>query len=131
MIGWIHQRGKDWGRWQRRQVSGWPSTSLMARIRDEGSVGAAIKQHFARLPIQPMPGEIAEFHRAYLAMHETHRRVVEVMYLTRAGRGEKADALGLSISQMYRVLDQAHGFFAGRLGEKSHPSHAAQAGYGK
>ena len=72
MISWVHQRGKDWGRWRDTDETGWPTVSLMHRIRDEGSVGAAIKQHSQRIPVRVMPRAIADFHRVVLTMDETH-----------------------------------------------------------
>ena len=87
----------------------------MHRIRDEGSVGAAIKQHSQRIPVRMMPRAIADFHRVVLTMDELHRSVVEVTYRTKAGRDEKAQALGISKSRMYQLLDQAHGYISARL----------------
>jgi DNA-directed RNA polymerase specialized sigma subunit len=87
----------------------------MARIREEGSVGAAIKQHSQRIPIKFMPREIADFHRAFLTMEESYRNVLEVVYRSKAGRDEKAEALGITKSQMYRMLDQCHGYLSARL----------------
>ena len=115
MIQWIHTRGKDWGRWRNRDDSAWPRESLLSRIRNEGSVGAAIKQHGQHVPVKLMPREIAEFHRAVMSMDESCRAVVEVVYRTKAGRDEKAEMLGISKSRMYQLLDQAHGYLAGRL----------------
>lgn len=115
MIEWIHSRGKDWGRWRNTNESGWPRTSLMHRIRDEGSVGAAIKQHSQHIPVRLMPREIADFHRVVLTMDEHYRAVIEITYRSKAGRDEKAEALGLSKSRMYQILDQAHGYLSGRL----------------
>lgn len=115
MIDWITQRGKDWGRWRNRHESGWPSESLMSRIKREGSVGAAIKQHSQHIPVKLMPPEIADFHRVVVTMEEAHRAVVEITYRTKAGRDEKAEALGMSKSRMYQILDQAHGYLSGRL----------------
>jgi DNA-directed RNA polymerase specialized sigma subunit len=62
-----------------------------------------------------MPREIAEFHWAVMSMDESCRAVVEVVYRTKAGRDEKAEMLGISKSRMYQLLDQAHGYLAGRL----------------
>jgi len=115
MIDWIHHRGKDWGRWLNRDESGWPSVSLMSRIRVEGSVGSAIKQHYQHIPVKLMPREIADFHRVVVTMDETCRAVVEITYRSKAGRDEKAAALGLSKSRMYQILDHAHGYLSGRL----------------
>lgn len=115
MIAWVHSRGKSWGHWRRRNEEGWPKTSLMARIRDEGSVGAAIKENFQRIPVKLMPKEIADFHRVWLTMDELHRGVVEVIYRAVAHRDKKAEALGMSKSSMYRVLDEAHGYLSARL----------------
>ncbi len=87
----------------------------MHRIRDEGSVGAAIKQHSQHIPVRLMPREIADFHRVVLTMDEHYRAVIEITYRSKAGRDEKAEALGLSKSRMYQILDQAHGYLSGRL----------------
>lgn len=108
MIDWVHLRGKEWGRWQTREVTGWPRKSLLCRIRDEGSVGAAIKQHAQPIPVASMPRAILAFHRAWLALEERHRQVVAVVYLTAVGRDAKAALLGLSRSAMYATLDAAH-----------------------
>ena len=115
MIQWVHSRGKDWGMYRNREDNGWPPVSLMHRIREEGSVGAAIKQHSQRIPIKFMPREIADFHRVYLTMDESFRAVLEVVYRSKAGRDEKAEALGITKSQMYRMLDQCHGYLSARL----------------
>lgn len=115
MIDWVHYRGKEWGRWLQRENSAWPATSLMARIRDEGSVGAAIKSHVQRIPVTIMPGDVADFHRAWLRLDERHRNVVAVIYRSNASRDEKAEALGTTKSHMYRLLDQAHGFLSAYL----------------
>ncbi len=87
----------------------------MHRIGDEGSVGAAIKQHSQHIPVRLMPREIADFHRVVLTMDEHYRAVIEITYRSKAGRDEKAEALGLSKSRMYQILDQAHGYLSGRL----------------
>ena len=62
-----------------------------------------------------MPREIADFHRVVVTMDETRRSVVELTYRSKAGRDEKAAALGMSKSRMYQILDQAHWYLAGRL----------------
>lgn len=109
MIDWIHLRAKEWGRWQAKEVNGWPARSLLARIRDEGSVGAAIKQHYQPVPIKSMPRGVLAFHRAWMALDEQHRQVVAVFYgATGVDGEEKARMLGLSRSQMYASLDAAH-----------------------
>jgi DNA-directed RNA polymerase specialized sigma subunit len=87
----------------------------MHRIREEGSVGAAIKQHSQFIPVKLMPREIADFQRVVLTMEETMRCVVEVIYRSKASRDEKAAALGITKSQMYRLLDVAHGYLSARL----------------
>ena len=116
MVPWVHQRGKEWGRFlQREATSGWPPVSLMHRIREEGGVGAAIKQHTQRIPVKLMPREIADFHRAVSTMDGTVRQVVEVAYRSKAPRDEKAAALGMAKSRFYEILDRAHCYLAGRL----------------
>lgn len=87
----------------------------MHRIREEGAVGAAIKQHNQRIPAKMMPREIADFHRAVLTMDGNSRLVVEVCYRSNASRDEKAEAVGLSKSRFYEILDRAHCYLAGRL----------------
>jgi hypothetical protein len=116
VIAWIHHRGKDWGRFlQREAAHAWPAVSLMHRIREEGSVGAAIKQHNQRIPVTFMPREVADFHRVVLTMEGSVRQVVEVVYRSNAGRDAKAEALGVSKSRMYQLLDIAHGYLSARL----------------
>jgi DNA-directed RNA polymerase specialized sigma subunit len=90
----------------------------MHRIREEGSVGAAIKSHAQHIPVKMMPREIGDFHRVVLTMEESVRRVVEVTYRSKAGRDEKAEALGITKSQMYRLLDVAHGYLSARLDDR-------------
>ncbi len=131
MIQWVHLRGKEWGRWFAREDTGWPKASLMARIREEGSVGAAIKQQLARVPVKLMPRAIAAFHRAFLSLPEQHRNVVAVMYRSSLPYEAKANALGVTKSTLYRLIDQSHGYLAARIddGDNSQSSQSSQSGY--
>lgn len=117
MIGWVHQRAKEWGRWRQRNEPAWSSKSLMGRIQEEGSVGAAIKQHNQHIPVKLMPKEIADFHRAWLGMDERQRALIDVVYRLTIPRAEKPKVLGISQARMYQLLDQCHGFLSARMAE--------------
>jgi hypothetical protein len=101
----VHEIGKAWGAYMRRVPEGFPPRSLMARIHEEGSVGAAIKSHYQTIPVSLMPKSIQGFHRGWLTLRESQRAAVFVCYVVRAPYGEKADKLGISKSRYYQLRD--------------------------
>lgn|GEM_PF-4907232 len=115
MLDFIHSQGKAWGRYMRQSPTGYSSRSVMGRIVEEGSVGAAIKQFFQKIPVTGIPRGVLPFHRAYLRLPERLREVIFVTYVVGAERDAKAEALGITKSHMYRLLDQAHYQIAGGM----------------
>jgi hypothetical protein len=106
MIDWMHDLGKDWGRWMRRHPNGWPSKSLSGALVEYGSVGAAIKAHGDYIPIRDMPEDILEFHSAWMVAKSRAKYTVYVFYYLVADVESKAEALGVSKSTLYeRVTD--------------------------
>jgi len=113
MIEWVHEMAQDWGAWMRHPAKGWPPCSLMGRIAEEGSVGAAIKRHVGSVPIHEMPEAALRFHRVFKNCGEQTRKIFWVMYAVRGNRDNKAHALGVSKSTMYRQRNDAHSEFDG------------------
>lgn len=122
MIDWVHWQAKAWGRWQSKPINGYPSCSLLGRIREEGSVGAAIKQHAQKIPVKFMPSDIASFHRAWLMLPEGPRQVIAVAYCSPSvDRNQQADLLGLSRRAYYRAIDAAHERLSVLISRQSEP----------
>ena len=114
MIAWIDDIGKDWGRYLRRNPtgpdhvdSGYPSTSVMGRIREEGSVGAAIRSHIQVIPVKDMPSDLLEFHRAWDVLQPRYKRVVYVQYVAVCPLYEKLEFLDLKKTTFYQCLSKA------------------------
>lgn len=105
MIRWVHELGKEWGRSMRSHANGYPQKSLMARIQEEGSVGAAIKTHFRSIPVNFMTKDAQVFHRAWMTLRESQRQVLFVSYVIRAPFQVKAERLGISKSRYYQIRD--------------------------
>ena len=115
MIDWIDDLGKDWGRYLRRNPtgpdnsdSGFPATSVMGRIREEGSVGAAIRSHVQVIPVRDMPADILEFHRAWAVLKQNHKKIVYVRYAVVCPLYEKMEFLELKKRTFYSRLERAH-----------------------
>ena len=108
VIDWVHDFGKDWARYLRRKPSGWPRISLMGKIQECGSVGAAIRAHEQIIPIDEMPEDVEEFHRAWAASPPRVKRIIYVFYNTNGPPREKARVLGISTSTLYARLGSAH-----------------------
>lgn len=107
MIDWVNELGKDWGRYLRKSPNGYPKISVSGRIREEGSVGAAIRCHLQIIPIQDMPKDILEFHRAWSVIESSLKRLLYVHYGSVAKVDEKLEFLGLNRSTYYARLDRA------------------------
>lgn len=115
MIDWVDDLGKDWGRYLRRNPtgdmkfdSGYPKNSVMGRIREEGTVGAAIRTHMQILPIRDMPKDVLEFHRAWQVLDSKPKRISYVHYGVVSNVDAKCEFMGLNKSTYYSRLDRAH-----------------------
>jgi len=107
MIDWVDELGKDWGRYLRKVPSGYPENSIMGRIMEEGSIGAAIRTHVQVVPIRDMPTDVMEFHRAWKVMESKLKRIVYVHYGVISKVADKRNFLDLNKSTYYSRLDRA------------------------
>lgn len=108
MIDWIDDLAKDWARYIGKPSKAWPARSVMARIAEEGSVGAAIRSHVQHIPVDDMPADVMEFHRAWRSMRGKRHQVLWLHYCSRASVDEKRKTLNLSNGGYYSVLSGAH-----------------------
>ena len=107
MIDWIDDLAKDWARYIMRSNKAWPSRSILGRIVDEGSVGAAIRSHIQVIPINDMPADVMEFHRAWNALRGKRRQILWVHYCSKAGIQRKISAMRTTKTTYYYWLDSA------------------------
>lgn len=103
----IKGAGSLWGEYMREQPNGYPTRSVMARIKEEGPVGAAIKQHVRIVPVNGMSKTVAKFHRGYLRLAEERRALIFLAYVTRMKWDDLATTLDVSKSTMYRMRAEA------------------------
>lgn len=103
----VRGAGSMWGEYMRDQPNGYPTRSIMSRIKEEGPVGAAIKQHCRVVPVDGMGKTVAKFHRGYLRLNEERRAVIFLAYVTRMKWDDLAETLGVSKSTMYRMRNDA------------------------
>lgn len=109
MIDWIDDLGNDWGRYLRKTVkNGYPETSIMGRIREEGSVGAAIRTFVQVIPIQDIPADVLVFHRAWNVTKSRYKKLIFVRYVPICPTEEKLIELGLTERTYYYRLDRSH-----------------------
>lgn len=109
MIDWVDEVGKDWGRYMRRvPYDGFPALSVMGRIAEEGSVGAAIRSHVQVVPISDVPADILEFHRAWATVEPKYKKVLYVQYVPVCILVDRLEALDLKRSTYFDRLNAAH-----------------------
>jgi hypothetical protein len=107
MIDWLHDLGKDWGREVRRRPNGWPKVSLMGRIKEFGSVGAAIRTHEQVIPINDMPIDVLEWHTAWTGLEPRPKQTLYVFYVLLGSPSDKAQLLSVSKSTLYQRVTTA------------------------
>lgn len=103
----IKGAGSLWGEYMREQPNGYPTRSMMSRIKEEGPVGAAIKQHVRSVPTEGMSKTVAKFHRGYLRLTEERRALIFLSYVSRMKWDDLATTLAVSKSTMYRMRNEA------------------------
>ena len=109
MIDYIHVRLCDWGR-QIRKVylghEGWPSRSVLGKLKEEGILGAA-SVRFVQFEPEFLIGECLETNRAIKGLTEIDREILFVHYVV-IGKGKlKAARLDMPRSTYYSHIDQA------------------------
>lgn len=98
----------DWSDYMRRNRSGWPSISLLGRVVELGSDGAASKSNKQPAPpLVPMSDYANMFDRVYQELRESDRDVLTICYVKRADPKKKAEALNCSVATMYNRRNKA------------------------
>jgi len=107
LIDWVDDLGKDWGRYLRSKPSGYPQTSVMGRIKEEGW-GASIRRHIQSIPIRDIPQDVQEFHCAWQVLGSKHKRIIYVHYGAVCPTRLKWEFIGIIKSTYYARMDKAH-----------------------
>lgn len=114
MIDYIHVRCLNWGRGIRAiylGTDGWPSRSVIGKLRDEGVLGAScdkLTQHYREV----LTGEQLVTGNAIKTLGEHDRAILFVHYVV-IGKGKvKAARLGMARSTYYTYVERAQGHLA-------------------
>ena len=107
LIAEVRGAASAWGAYMRNQPNGYPSRSIMHRLKVEGPIGAAIKQHVRVVPVTGMSPTVAKFHRGYMRLSEGRRALIFLAYVTRMKWDDLAATLEVSKSTMYRMRAEA------------------------
>lgn len=108
-IDYIRARGKEWG-YQIRKIylgaDGWPSRTILGRLREEGLLGAASTRLVDNYR-ECLVGETLETGNAIKRLDEEDREILFVHFVV-IGKGKvKAARLGISRTTYYAKLDRA------------------------
>lgn len=115
VTGWVHPLLKRWAKHIHEPDDGFPSISMMGRIREQGLVGASIRGKHNGTPVRDIPREIREVHQAIRTMPEDMRIVVEARYLFAGSDKAKAQALGMRRQKYYDWLGKAQTWIAATM----------------
>lgn len=103
---WIDTTAGDWGREMRRfekRITAVQGT--MGRIREEGPVGAAIREFRDHLPkIDFMDDQVAKFHMAWIDLDTKERAYVWVHFKEHGKVKDKLKRLDTKINDYYDTL---------------------------
>lgn len=120
MIDYIHVRCLNWGRGIRAiylGTDGWPSRSVIGKLRDEGVLGAScdkLTQHYREV----LTGEQLETGNAIKQLSEHDRAILFVHYVV-IGKGKvKAARLDMARSTYYAYVEKAQGHLAVTLASR-------------
>lgn len=101
-VAYADTRLDAWASWVRSNQGAWPSRTLLARIIEEGTSGAA-----QGAPIENMPYHVLQTDRAVARIETRLRRTVKVYYLTHASSEVKAASLHVSRATFWRLVERA------------------------
>lgn len=101
-VAYADTRLDAWASWVRSNQSAWPSRTLLARIMEEGTSGAA-----QGTPVDNMPHHVIETDRAVARIEARLRKTVKVYYLTHAASEVKAAALRVSRATFWRMVERS------------------------
>lgn len=137
MIDYIESRCKEWGHAVRAIYvgkDGWPSRSVLGKLREEGVLGAScdkLAQHYREV----LTGERLDTGNAIKRLGEEDRAILFVHYVV-IGKGKvKAARLGVSRKTYYDYVNKAQGHLAVIIASGGynkpafcHPQMAVQSG---
>lgn len=110
MIDWIHQRCRSWGsqvRWLYIGKDGWPSRTTLARMIEEGALGAATGRFVQHHPECLAPEEL-QLNNAIKRLGERDREVLFVIYVVREKGKATMARYSLSRTAYYDWVDEVH-----------------------
>lgn len=109
MIDWLNEECMTWGRqirWLYIGKDGWPSRSVIGRLRDEGMLGAASSRFTQHWP-EVLNETALKVNNGYKRLSETDREILFIHYVV-VGKGKvKAARLNLPRSTYYDRVDAA------------------------
>jgi hypothetical protein len=110
MTDWVRAQCRDWGRWHREQerASGYPASSMMARILEGGSLSGGITAHSQRVPVKFMPRDVLTVHRAWLELPESERMALWLRYVPPGRLEDRIETLDVDRATFFRWMDRAH-----------------------
>jgi hypothetical protein len=119
MIDWIHEGCKHWG-WQMRMLyvgkDGWPSRTMLARMIEEGALGASASRFMQHFP-ECIDAEALKFNNAIKRLGEKEREILFIDYVV-IGKGKvKAVRMGIARSTYFDRRDDAHKALSAELGK--------------
>lgn len=110
MIDWIHQRCQSWGR-QVRYIQigkdGWPSRTTLARMIEEGALGASAGRFVQHHPECLGPEEL-QMNNAIKRLGERDRELLFIMYVVREKAKTTMSRYSLSRTAYYDWVDEIH-----------------------
>jgi hypothetical protein len=110
MIDWIHQRCRSWGS-QMRYIwigkDGWPSRTTLARMIEEGALGAATGRFVQHHPECLGPEEL-QINNAIKRLDEKDREILFVVYVVREKGKLTMGRYSLSRTAYYDWIDEVH-----------------------
>jgi hypothetical protein len=109
MIDWLHEECITWGRqirWLYLGRDGWPSRSVIGKLREEGMLGASFSRFTQHWPEVLNPVAL-KVNNGYKQLAEPDREILFIHYVV-IGKGKvKAHRLGLPKSTYYDRVDAA------------------------
>jgi hypothetical protein len=101
-IAYVDPRLDAWASWVRGNLAAWPRRTLLARIIEEGTSGAAQGS-----PVENMPFVVLETDRAVARIEKRLQLVTKVYYLTHSASEVKAAQCHVSRATFWRLVERA------------------------
>jgi hypothetical protein len=110
MIDWIHARCREWG-YQMRYLyigqDGWPSRTTLARMIEEGALGASVGRFVQHHP-ECLGEEALQLNNAIKRLGERDREILFVIYIVREKGKITMARYSLSRTAYYDWVDEVH-----------------------